>query len=138
MGKQKAPSGGAGGHRESQGRTAEARGRDPQAERPVRGPGVPESRGQEVEPAPGASWTRLRSSSRSFKPAASGIIAQLDGLPGGPRVTVTPVLSERQATAESGIRHVTHAAPIASSELSRRVEGSLRLVLTADAIAIAV
>jgi hypothetical protein len=51
MGKQKLQCRGAGGHRGAQGPAAEARGRDPQAERSLRGPAVPEARGREVEPA---------------------------------------------------------------------------------------
>jgi hypothetical protein len=51
IGEQKRYGGGAGGHWGAQGSAAEARGRDPQAERPLRGPGVPEARGREVEPA---------------------------------------------------------------------------------------
>ena len=51
MGKQEPQCGGAGGHRGAQGPAAEARGRHPQAERPLRGPDVPEARDREVGPA---------------------------------------------------------------------------------------
>jgi hypothetical protein len=50
MGKQKPQCRGAGGHRRAQGPATEARGRHPQAERPLRGPDVPEARDREVEP----------------------------------------------------------------------------------------
>src|SRR5215218_5814874 len=49
MGKQKGRGRGVAGHRAAQGPTPEARGRDPQAERPLRRPGVPEARGREVD-----------------------------------------------------------------------------------------
>jgi hypothetical protein len=49
-GRQEPQCGGAGGHRGAQGPAAEARGRHPQAERPLRGPDVPEARDREVEP----------------------------------------------------------------------------------------
>jgi hypothetical protein len=51
MGKQKGQGGGAGDDRRAQGPAAEARRRDPQAQRPLRVPAVPKAGSREVEPA---------------------------------------------------------------------------------------
>jgi hypothetical protein len=68
IGRQEPPGGGAGGHSAAPGRTTQARGGDPQAERPLRGPGVPKARGREVEPAPARARRDRRAHHRATSP----------------------------------------------------------------------